>query len=99
MRAKGSHSRIAHTAGGPGPSRSGFLARSYLPASSCSPLLAGSVDGELQRVGQHPAVLGADGTPGFAVRGGVQGYGHGGAGVGGDGDLPADVLARLQPRT
>ena len=42
-------------------------------------------------------VLGADSSLGLAVRGGVQGYDHVGAGAGGDGDLPADVLARLQP--
>ena len=37
MGGQGSHFRIAHAAGDPGPGRSACLARSYLPASSRLP--------------------------------------------------------------
>ena len=60
-------------------------------------LVAGSWDGHLHLVGQWPAVAGADRALGSAVRGDGQHDSHIGLGARLDGDLPLDVLARLQP--
>ena len=64
---------------------------------ACCPLLAGPADDELQRAGQHPLVLGADGPLRVAVLGDGQLDGDVAVGVRFDDDLPPDVAGRVQP--
>ena len=63
----------------------------------CCSLLARPADRQLQPVGQLPAVPGADGALGVAVRGLRQGDRHVAVAAGLHRDPPADVAALLQP--
>ena len=68
-----------------------------LPEQAVGPLLTRPLDGELQRAGQHPPVIGADDPLRIAVCGGGQSDRHVAVGVRFDDDLPADVAALDQP--
>ena len=63
----------------------------------CCSLLARPADRQLQPVGQLPAVPGANGALGVAVRGLRQGDRHVAVAAGLHRDPPADVAALLQP--
>ena len=69
--------------------------RAFFVARNLRGLPARTADGQLQPVGEHPAVFGADGSVAIAVRGDGQHDGDRPVAVRLDGYLPPDVLPML----